>query len=157
MTLAVLPERNRGRLPEKLMRTLVTLAATVAIACGGNKKAETAGPPAGTDMAAVTGTVFYLERMALPSGAVLTVQLVDVSIADAPAVVIARETKTLTTQVPIPFSLSYDPKKIIQLHSYAVQARIEVDGKLRFINTTSNPVITNGKPTTVDIRVSPVP
>jgi len=108
-------------------------------------------------MAAVTGTVFYLERMALPSGAVLTVQLVDVSIADAPAVVIARETKTLTTQVPIPFSLSYDPKKIIQLHSYAVQARIEVDGKLRFINTTSNPVITNGKPTTVDIRVSPVP
>ena len=27
--------------------------------------------------------------------------------------------------------------------------------KLRFINTTSNPVITNGKPTTVDIRVSP--
>jgi len=29
--------------------------------------------------------------------------------------------------------------------------------KLRFINTTSNPVITNGKPTTVDIRVSPLP
>lgn len=140
------------------MRTLVTLASTVvALACSGNKKAETAGPPAGTSMAAVTGTVFYLERMALPPGAVLTVQLVDASIADAPADVIAKETQTLTTQVPIPFSLSYDPKKIIKLHSYAVQARIEVDGKLRFINTTSNPVITNGKPTTVDIRVSPVP
>ena len=140
------------------MRTLVTLVTTVAaIACGGNKKADTAGLPAGTDMAAVTGTVFYLERMALPPGAVLTVQLVDASIADAPADVIAKETKTLTTQVPVPFSLSYDPKKIIKLHSYAVQARIEVDGQLRFTNTTSNPVITNGKPTTVDIRVSPVP
>jgi putative lipoprotein len=141
-----------------MMRSLMTLASTlVAVACGGNKKAETAGQPAGTDMAAVTGTVFYLERMALPPGAVLTVQLVDASIADAPADVIAKETKTLTTQVPIPFSLSYDPKKIILLHTYAVQARIEVDGKLRFINTTANPVITNGKPTTVDIRVSPVP
>ena len=108
-------------------------------------------------MAAVNGTVFYLERMALPPGAVLTVQLADVSKADAPADVIATETKPLTTQVPIPFSLSYDPNKIIKSHSYAVQARIEVDGKLRFISTTSNPVITNGKPTTVDVRVSPVP
>lgn len=140
------------------MRTLMTLASTIAaIACGGNKKAEPAGQPADQGMAAVTGTVFYLERMALPDGAVLTVQLADVSIADAPADVIAKETKTLTTQVPVPFSLSYDPKKIIKLHSYAVQARIEVDGKLRFINTAPYPVITNGKPTTVDIRVSPVP
>ena len=139
------------------MRTLMALTTTfVAIACGGNKKAETSGQPTGADTAAVTGTVFYLERMALPPGAVLTVQLVDVSIADAPAAVIAKETKALTTQVPVPFSIPYDPKKIIKLHSYAVQARIEVEGKLRFINTAPYPVITNGKPTTVDIRVSPV-
>ena len=141
------------------MRNLVALTTTiVALACGGNKKAEPAGQPAAkTDMAVVTGTVFYLERMALPPGAVLTVQLADVSIADAPAVVIAKETKTLTTQVPVPFSLSYDPAKIIKIHSYSVQARIEVEGKLRFISTMSYPVITNGKPTTVDVRVSPVP
>ena len=43
-----------------------------------------------------------------------------------------------------------DPASSIR---YVVQARIEVEGKLRFISTTSNPVITNGKPTTVDIRV----
>jgi len=108
-------------------------------------------------MAAVSGTVFYRERMALPPGAALTVQLADVSKADAPADVIATETKILTTQVPVPFSLSYDPQAILQQHTYVVQARIEVEGKLRFISTTSNPVITNGKPTTVDIRVSPVP
>lgn len=108
-------------------------------------------------MAAVHGSVFYLERMALPPGAMLTVQLADVSKADAAADVIAKETKLLTTQVPIPFSLSYDRKAIIESHTYVVQARIEVDGKLRFISTTSNLVITNGRPTTLDVRVSPVP
>jgi len=140
------------------MRTLVALASTiVVVACGGNKKAGNAVPPAGAKMAAVSGTVFYRERMALPPGAALTVQLADVSKADAPADVIATETKILTTQVPVPFSLSYDPQAILQQHTYVVQARIEVEGKLRFISTMSNPVITNGKPTTVDIRVSPVP
>lgn len=140
------------------MRNLITIASAIAaFSCGGNKQAETADKPAGANMAAVTGTVFYLERMALPPGAVLTVQLVDASIADAPAPVIATETKTLTTQVPIPFSLSYDPKKIIKIHTYAVRAQIAVDDKLRFTSTTSYPVITNGKPTTVDVRVSPVP
>ena len=92
------------------MRTLVALASTiVVVACGGNKKAGNAVPPAGAKMAAVSGTVFYRERMALPPGAALTVQLADVSKADAPADVIATETKMLTTQVPVPFSLSYDP------------------------------------------------
>lgn len=95
--------------------------------------------------------------MALPPGALLTVQLADVSKADAAADVIAKETKLLTTQVRIPFSLSYDRKAIIESHTYVVQARIEVDGKLRFISTTSNLVITNGRPTTLDVRVSPVP
>jgi putative lipoprotein len=140
------------------MRTLVAMASTiVVVACGGNKQAGNVVPPAGAKMATVSGTVFYRERMALPPGAALTVQLADVSKADAPADVIATETKILTTQVPVPFSLSYDPQAIQQQHTYVVQARIEVEGTLRFISTTSNPVITNGKPTTVDIRVSPVP
>lgn len=141
------------------MRILMTLGSTIVAlaACGGNKGVQTAEKPEGATMAKVTGTVSYRERMALPPGAVLKVQLIDGSIADAPADVIAQETIPVTTQVPIPFSLSYDPKRIIPMHSYAVQARIEVDGKLWFINTTSNPVITNGKPTTIDVRVSPVP
>lgn len=108
-------------------------------------------------MATVTGTVFYLERIALPPGAVVTVQLADVSRADAPADIIAKEVITPTTQVPIPFSLSYDPARIVATHTYVVQARMEVEGKLRFISTTSNPVITNGKPSHADIRVSSTP
>jgi putative lipoprotein len=133
----------------------MTLASAImALGCSGKKPVETAQKPAEADMASVTGTVFYLERMALLPGAVLTVQLADVSIADAPAEVIAKETRTLTTQVPVPFSLSYDSSKIVQSHTYAVQARIEVDGRLRFISTMAYLVITNGRPATVDVRVS---
>jgi uncharacterized lipoprotein YbaY len=36
-----------------------------------------------------------------------------------------------------------------------VQARIEVDGQLRWISTTGYPVITMGKPNHVDVQVSP--
>lgn len=141
------------------MRMFMVLTSTlVALAgCGGNKQVQTGEHPSGAKMAKVTGTVFYLERVALPPGAVLKVQLSDVSRADAPAEVIASDSITVTHQVPIPFSLSYDPQRIVPSHTYAVQARIEVDGKLRFINTSSNPVVTNGKPASVDVRVSPVP
>jgi len=125
-------------------------------ACGGQKPAETAARPATDSTATVTGTVSYLQRVALPPGAVLTVQLADVSIADLPASVIAKQVIPVTTQVPIPFTITYDPKQVIPIHTYVVQARIEVDGKLRWISTTGYPVITRGRPSTVDVQVSPV-
>jgi uncharacterized lipoprotein YbaY len=37
-----------------------------------------------------------------------------------------------------------------------VQARITVDGELRFISTRSYQVITRGNPTTVEVIVDPV-
>jgi uncharacterized lipoprotein YbaY len=59
-------------------------------------------------------------------------------------------------QVPIPFALIYSPEQIDPRFSYAVQARITVDGQLRFINTTRTAVITQGNPTAVEVRVDPV-
>jgi putative lipoprotein len=137
------------------MRSLMTVAAVIGLAgCSGHKNVPAAAKPEGATMATVTGTVFYLERIALPPGAVVTVQLADVSRADAPGDIIAKAVIRPTTQVPIPFSLSYDTAHIVATHTYVVQARIEVEGKLRYISTTSNPVITNGKPSHADIRVS---
>ena len=46
-------------------------------------------------------------------------------------------------QVPFNFSLDYEADEIIANHTYAVSARIEVDGKLMFITDTSNRVITD--------------
>jgi uncharacterized lipoprotein YbaY len=95
----------------------------------------------------VTGTVTYLPRMALPPNAVVEVILAEVSRADAPATILASQTlATEGQQVPIPFQLSYDPEQIESQLTYVVQARILVDGQLRFISTRRFPVLTQGHP-----------
>ncbi|ELY1989661.1 YbaY family lipoprotein [Vibrio harveyi] len=99
-------------------------------------------------MKTITGTVAYRERIALPPHAVVTVALEDVSLADAPAKVLAKQTfETEGKQVPLAFELSYNSNDIKPNHRYSLRARIEVDGKLRFINDTSIPVITDSEQT----------
>ena len=105
----------------------------------------------------VSGTVFYLPRIALSPSAVVEVSLVDVS-TDAPAITLAS-TKIVSggRQVPFPFELLYDVGQIDSRYTYAVQSRITVDGDLQFVTTTRFPVITNGSPTeNVEIQVDPV-
>jgi hypothetical protein len=80
-----------------------------------------------------------------------------VSRADAPAAVISQQVITTTgEQPPFPFSLPYDPAQIDERYTYAMQARIESDGQLLFINTESYPVITKGNPTEVEVVVQRV-
>jgi putative lipoprotein len=111
----------------------------------------------GGSSARVTGTVAYLQRIALPPTAVVKVQLVDVSLADAPAIVLGEQ--VLTTggkQVPFAFEIPYDPAKIESNHTYAVQVRIEEAGRRRFIIDQRYAVITRGMPTHVDMILRPV-
>ncbi len=109
-------------------------------------------PNAGTTANSVTGTVSYLLRIALPPEAVIQVQLQDVTLADAPASVLAEEKIVLgERQVPVSFSLRFDRDKIETNHTYSVSARILVDGVLRFTNDTSYPVLTRGNPGHVDM------
>ena len=108
---------------------------------------------------AVTGTVTYQQRIALPPDAVVTVRIEDVSLADAPAEVMGEQViETEGKQVPIPFQVSYDADKIENNHTYGLRVRIEDgSGKLLFINDTSVPVITQGNPIQdVEIIVVPV-
>jgi putative lipoprotein len=108
--------------------------------------------------ATVTGSVGMRERLALRPGFDLTVKLLDVSRADAPAVVLAEQVIPLgTRQLPVPFELAYDPARIEANHSYAVQARIEFQGQLAFITDQQYPVLTRGAPAHVDLVVKRVP
>ncbi len=106
-------------------------------------------------MKTITGTVAYRERIALPPNAVVTVTLQDVSLADAPAKVIAKQTfETEGKQVPFAFELNYDSNDIQAKHTYSVRARIDVEDKLRFISDTRYAVITDAEQThQVDIRL----
>jgi len=83
---------------------------------------------------AVRGEVIYRERIALPPSAVLSVQLADVSLADAPGKIIGEQTVKPAGQVPISFEIKFDPSVVRSQMTYALQARITVDGKLMFIS-----------------------
>jgi uncharacterized lipoprotein YbaY/heat shock protein HslJ len=107
--------------------------------------------------ASVSGTITYRQRSALPATAEIQVQLVDVSRADAPAQVIGEQRIVAGDgQVPFPFEIPYDPTTINPRNSYAIQARITVNGQLRFITTSRYAVITKGNPTTLEVIVEPV-
>lgn len=80
----------------------------------------------------ISGDISYRERIALPPNAVLTVQLADVSLADAPSSVVAMQTVSPAGQVPIAFELVFDSAAIQPRTDYALQARITVDDKLWF-------------------------
>lgn len=117
----------------------------------------TVNPGSTSNTSTVTGTVSYLQRIALPPNAIVQVQLQDVSRADAPAVTIAEQKIPLNgRQVPIPFSLTYDPTTIRPTNTYAIRAQILIDGQLRWTSTSAYRVITQGNPTSVDVRVNQI-
>jgi putative lipoprotein len=108
-----------------------------------------ASPAAGS----ITGTVSYLERITLPPNAVIQVRLEDVALA---AKTMAQERITLgDRQVPVPFELKFDPKKIDEKHTYVVTARIVVDDKLRFVSDKAYPVLTRNNPLRVEMILKP--
>jgi putative lipoprotein len=103
------------------------------------------------------GEVFYLQRIALPPSATLSVSLQDVSLADAPAVVLDEQKGPIKGQVPLPFHLNYDPAQIKPGHRYSVSARIEVNGELMFITTENHAVQLDGNdPQPLKIRVDAI-
>ncbi|WP_201195392.1 YbaY family lipoprotein [Pseudomonas fluorescens] len=110
--------------------------------------------PTPAPKASLEGEVFYLQRIALPPTAVLSVSLQDISLADAPATVIDEQRGPVQGQVPLPFHLSYDPAKVEPNHRYSINARIEVDGKLLFITTENHAVRLDGSdPQPVRVRL----
>jgi len=94
----------------------------------------------------LTGTINYLPRIALPADATVTVTLQDVSLADAPAVVIGEQVfVTRGAQVPLPFTISYAVNAIEPSGLYSVRARInDAEGRLLFVTDTLVPVLSRG-------------
>lgn len=97
---------------------------------------------------AVTGSIAYRERVALPPTAQVEIRLDDVSLADAPSRTIAQQAFTADgRQVPFAFRLTVDERRLDSRHSYAVSARItDASGRLMFITDTRNSVTFDGRP-----------
>lgn len=103
------------------------------------------------ELATVEGTASYRERSALRPGAVLEVELLDISRADAPADRLASIRIKAPGQVPIPFTLHYDPALIEANRSYAVTAKLILRGDVVFRSDTVHPVLTRGAGDSVEI------
>jgi putative lipoprotein len=136
---------------------LVLLGVLLA-ACAPAAAPATRPAPTSLQPAAVTGTVTYLVRSALPPTAVIEVVLQDVSKMDIPAVTIdSQRIEADGRQAPFPYELKYDPAQIDERNTYAVRATIKDGDQLLFTSTTHIPVITRGAPTRdVEIVVEPV-
>ena len=106
----------------------------------------------------LSGTVTYRQRIALTPQAEIHVELRDVtepgSVAGSAQV--AKQLIATPGQVPIPFSLEYDPTKILGGRTYAVSARIVDRGQLLFVTETPVPVLRAGAAAPVEILVVPV-
>jgi putative lipoprotein len=104
-------------------------------------------------MTTVQVTATYRERIALTPGHVLTVRIEDVSLADAPARVLAEHTEILTGRAP-PFvvTLGFPRSLVDPRHTYAARAEVrDADGHLRFVTDTRHAVLTHGAPAAAEI------
>lgn len=106
----------------------------------------------------VNGTAAYLQRIAMPPDAVLTVQLQDISRADARATVLGESSEAFgRRQVPLAYSIKVRRSAIDPRMRYAVRASISVDGEMQFATTRHYPVLTHGAPHQLDLVLQAVP
>lgn len=112
---------------------------------------ETSPSPAAATETRVTGSAFYLERIALSPAAVLQVEVVEVAPEGGKESVIGEQTLSSPGQVPIGFSVSVPSERIRPEGSYVVRARI-TDGGRTFTTPEPVPVLTQGHPSQ-EVRV----
>ena len=93
------------------------------------------------DFLTLTGSVDLRQAATLPTDALLTVTLEDVSRADAPAVTLAQTQTTLHgQQAPIGFSLVYPGPAVQPGAIYAARARLTLGDQLLYTTTEQNRV-----------------
>lgn len=98
----------------------------------------------------------YLPRIALTPEAVVQVELRDVSDPETEAAPVAKQVIRKPGQVPIAFSLEYDPAAILPGHRYAVSARISDRGQLQFVTDAQVPVLGSDASVAPEVVVVPV-
>ena len=107
--------------------------------------------PADEAAGVVTGVATYRERIAMPKDAVFEATLADVSKMDAAAETLGTAVMENPGNPPYHFSITYDPRRIVENHAYAVRATIKIGDQLAFTSDTTHPAITRGNGKEVNI------
>ncbi len=110
------------------------LIAVLIAGCASDRSGDTDTRPM------LTGTINYRARIALSPSAVMTVRLLDITRKDVPAIVLGEKSVSNPGNPPMAFSLSYPFGGLSANRSYVIDARIEVDGRLRFYSMKQHAV-----------------
>lgn len=149
----------------QVMRITSVLLIVLALgACGrGAARRPTPPDPAPTAVPAepapvvINGHITYPEKVAMAPNVVVTIQVVDVSRADAPAVVVATtELYPEGKQIPLSFRLSAKRSAFAKGRRYQVNVRITEGKVLRFITKQAHPLDIDNLPSRFDIVVNAV-
>jgi uncharacterized lipoprotein YbaY/heat shock protein HslJ len=116
-----------------------------------------AAPAPAPEAAAITGSAAWRERVALPRGAVFEAVLEDVSRADAPAIVVARQRLSPAGAPPFAVRIPYAPARIQPGRRYVVRATLWAGATTRWATDPAVPVLTRGTGTTVELVLERVP
>lgn len=119
--------------------SLIIASALLPLGCATSK------PAAGG--AAVTGTISTREKIALPAGATVAVYLIENTDITAPAEVVTSTMFKPAGQLPVPFTLNYEPGHINPNSRYSVGARVLVGNEVFLRAESQQMVITKGAPT----------
>jgi len=121
------------------MRTIVVLVTTAIVALFGCAAAGADPDDSVADYATLSGSVVLREPAVLPADTLLTVTLEDVSLADAPAVIVGQTQFEVKDQLtPIPFTLVYPVPAVRPGSVYAARARLTLGDRLLLTTTQRN-------------------
>jgi putative lipoprotein len=110
--------------------------------------------PKDADPVLVDGSVTYDENVTLPADAAVDVWIVDVSPGVVAAAILAQTTiEAGNVRPPIPFKLRIDASRVYADHDYAIKAVIRSGGETLFEMPNEFRVLTQGRPTRVDVWV----
>ena len=103
----------------------------------------------------LTGRISSTQHIVLTEGAMVTIQLLDISKQDVKANVITEEVIKNPGQFSINFDIQYNPDDIQPNNTYSLNVKVEDNDELLFITDKTYPVINNGVTDNIKINVVP--
>lgn len=139
----------------RLSGTLVAVATLAACTGNGPTEVQVTSASPTPSATAVTGTVAYRERMALPPDATVDLWITDIGPGLVAQVILAQATvRADGRQVPLPFEVRVDPSRVQPDRPYGLRAVITAGGQTWFETREPVPVLTQGAPATVAVMLT---
>ncbi|AVS79634.1 META domain-containing protein [Paracidovorax avenae] len=107
--------------------------------------------------AVVTGLAYARQRIFIPSGGAFEVAILDVTDADAPPVIVGRQTLEEFERLPVTLRIPYRSAQVVPDRRYVVRAMVSVNGIAWMASEGVNPLQRDPAYRHVDVLLQPLP